>query len=91
MVLENYYCRNCGCECIITDAQRNFLEGYGCSQPPLFCDACFTAELSQVWEMPGERRVAVCSECGVETRLHFVPSLGRPVFCPQCHKKRQGA
>ena len=89
MSLEEYTCRSCGCESKLTDAHRNFLEEHGCLRPPFYCSACFAQRLSEIWEVPGERRIAVCSACGAETRLHFVPCQDRPVFCPQCFKKQE--
>lgn len=87
MNVENYICRNCGCESKLTDSHRNFLEEHDCFQPPFYCSTCFSKRLSDIWEIPGEKRIAICSECGIETRLHFVPCNDRPVYCSQCFKK----
>ncbi|EKD81392.1 MAG: nucleoside diphosphate kinase [uncultured bacterium] len=89
MSLEHFICRNCGFDSKVADAHRDFLDNHGCSQPPLYCNACFVERLSQIWEVPGERRIAICSKCGMETRLHFVPIQDRPVFCPQCYNRRK--
>jgi CxxC-x17-CxxC domain-containing protein len=39
----------------------------------------------------GDRELfsAVCSECGTETQVPFLPSSGRPVFCRDCFQSRK--
>src|SRR5439155_20089443 len=38
-----------------------------------------------------EMHAAVCSECGAETMVPFVPSSGRPIFCRDCFQSRKPA
>ena len=83
-----FACHACACEVGLSDARIDFLSEYGCEQPPLYCNTCFAERLRQIWEVPGEKRVAVCSICGVQTRLCFVPCLDRPVYCRQCFQAK---
>jgi CspA family cold shock protein len=34
---------------------------------------------------------AVCSECGAETMVPFLPTSGRPIFCRDCFQSRRPA
>jgi CxxC-x17-CxxC domain-containing protein len=34
---------------------------------------------------------AVCSECGTETQVPFLPTSGRPIYCRDCFQSRKGA
>ena len=80
-------CRSCGGIIQSPSDKHRFLAEKGYANCALFCDACISARLDQIWEAPGERRIATCSDCGCETRLHFVPCKELPVYCPECHKK----
>ncbi|PKL50143.1 MAG: hypothetical protein CVV42_03910 [Candidatus Riflebacteria bacterium HGW-Riflebacteria-2] len=84
----NLVCRCCGGSFSLSDAQRNFLTEHDCAAPPLYCSSCFADRLRQIWEVPGEKRVAVCSVCGIQTRLCFVPCQDRPVYCQKCFRKQ---
>lgn len=37
-----------------------------------------------------EMHPAVCSECGTETQVPFVPVEGRPIYCRNCYQARRG-
>jgi CxxC-x17-CxxC domain-containing protein len=34
---------------------------------------------------------ATCSSCGNDTRVPFVPTPGKPVYCRECHSARKSA
>lgn len=36
-----------------------------------------------------EMHVVTCSECGTETRVPFLPTSGRPVFCRDCYRSHK--
>ena len=38
---------------------------------------------------PREMHTAVCSECGAETQVPFVPVSGRPVYCRNCYQSKR--
>lgn len=39
--------------------------------------------------VPREMHYAICSECGKECEVPFVPTEGRPVYCRECYAKRK--
>jgi len=38
---------------------------------------------------PREMFDAVCAQCGVETKVPFKPTPGRPVYCRDCYSSRR--
>lgn len=84
----SFICRSCGLEKPVSPEKQKLFVEKGYNHTPLFCDVCISARLDQIWETPGERRIAICSDCGRETRLNFVPCKERPVYCADCFKKR---
>ncbi|HNX75851.1 MAG TPA: zinc-ribbon domain containing protein [Candidatus Rifleibacterium sp.] len=84
-------CRSCGGRIAFPSDKHRFLAEKGYENQAFFCDDCISARLDQIWETPGERRTAICSDCGRETRLHFVPCKELPVYCPECHKKHSSS
>lgn len=38
---------------------------------------------------PREMHKITCSECGKEAEVPFKPIAGKPVYCPECFKKRR--
>src|SRR5262245_8232801 len=36
-----------------------------------------------------EMHVVTCSDCGTETRVPFLPSSGRPVYCRDCYRSHK--
>ncbi len=80
-----FSCSKCKKSQAFSGSRQKFLSERGFKMPPMFCDDCFDERLSEIWEIPGEKRQAVCAGCGIETRLHFVPTQGKPVFCSKCH------
>jgi CxxC-x17-CxxC domain-containing protein len=40
---------------------------------------------------PRELHDATCASCGVQTRVPFRPSPGRPVYCRDCYANQRGA
>ncbi|MDD3145704.1 MAG: zinc-ribbon domain containing protein [Candidatus Riflebacteria bacterium] len=82
-----FVCHSCGLEKTVSPEKLKFFAEKGYEQEPMFCETCINARLDQIWETPGERRCAICSDCGCETRLNFVPCKELPVYCPKCYKK----
>ena len=85
----DFVCSNCGVSHELPANRQNFLQERGCDQPPMFCDSCFTSRLKDIWEIPGEKRVAICASCGCEAKLQFVPCQDKPVFCAACYQKNK--
>ena len=50
--------------------------------------------MRKAWKRPAAQaagpvtHAAVCSACGVETRVPFEPTQGKPVLCRPCYDKR---
>ncbi len=84
-----FICRSCGLEKTIVVEKQKFMTEKGYDRQPMFCEDCIVARLDQIWETPGEKRLVLCSDCGRETRLTFVPYKELPLYCPECFKKRQ--
>lgn len=84
----SFSCRNCGLENLISPEKLRLLVEKGYDQPPLFCDVCIATRLDEIWETPGEKRLAICSDCGCETKLNFVPCQERAIYCLNCFNKR---
>lgn len=38
---------------------------------------------------PRKMSDAVCSDCGIDTQVPFVPTEGRPVYCKDCYNKHK--
>ncbi|NCB38541.1 MAG: zinc-binding protein [Erysipelotrichia bacterium] len=87
-LVTTFICRSCGSEYNVSLERQKFLSEKGYDSTPVFCDDCIAARLDQIWETPGEKRLAICADCGCETKPGFVPSQDRPVYCPECFKKR---
>ncbi|MGE5558860.1 MAG: zinc-ribbon domain containing protein [Bacillota bacterium] len=87
-------CRVCGKEFTFTKSEQEHFAKRGFANEPRRCPRCRRGKMCP--EQPqvgkGERIIhtAVCSQCGRETRVPFVPEGGRPVFCRNCLKSVRG-
>jgi len=81
-------CGNCRREFEVLPARVKFAAEKNFFCLPFYCESCFAGILEKVWEVPGERRLVPCADCGREARLHFVPTQEKPVYCGNCYKKR---
>ena len=88
-------CRNCGASFPFTEGEQAFYleRGY---QPPTYCPDCrdmrrAVAKESQLMPRGAQRPLfdAVCSECGMQTRVPFQPIPGLPVFCESCFTRKR--
>ena len=88
-------CRNCGASFPFTEGEQAFYleRGY---QPPAYCPDCrdmrrAVAKESQLKQRGVQRTLfdAVCSECGMQTRVPFQPTPGLPVFCKPCFDRKR--
>ena len=86
-----FICRSCGLEKNMISEKRRFMAEKGYNSKPMFCEACINARLDQIWETPGERRMAICSDCGCETKLTSVQCKDTTVYYPACFKKRNSS
>ena len=100
-------CVDCGEEFIFTAGEQAFYREKGLTNAPTRCKAC--REKRKAERGPGGGgsgggggggsrglHAAVCSRCGAETTVPFVPTGARPVYCRDCfnamkHERGTGA
>jgi CxxC-x17-CxxC domain-containing protein len=95
-------CKDCGTQFVFTAGEQEFYASRGLMHPPGRCPTCraarkarIGAEGSSVSAEPGFRRErtqremhpAVCSNCGRETMVPFVPRGDKPVYCSACFEQ----
>ena len=85
---QNLVCEDCGKEFVFSAGEQEFYAQKGLVNVPKRCPDCRKAR-----KRKSKRRLydAVCSQCGVETKVPFKPSEGKEVFCKECFAKRQEA
>jgi CxxC-x17-CxxC domain-containing protein len=88
-------CVDCGREFVFTVGEQEFFRQRGLVNQPKRCKQC-KAKQVEVFQ-PGMIRTSnrvetpvVCSLCGKETTVPFVPKQRRPVLCRDCFQARQG-
>jgi CxxC-x17-CxxC domain-containing protein len=84
-------CVDCGEDFIFTAGEQSFYREKGLTNAPTRCKSCREkrkAGRGQGAAAPGsgprEQHSAVCSRCGAETTVPFVPTGARPVYCRDC-------
>ncbi len=91
-------CRDCGTDFVFTAGEQEFYATRGLQNEPGRCPECRTARRSQrssggsfgggsYARAPREMHSAVCSECGAETQVPFLPRTDRPIYCSPCFDK----
>ena len=94
-------CVDCGEEFLFTAGEQSFYREKGLTNAPTRCKACREKRKTERGQGGGgaaggarEQHTAVCSRCGAETTVPFVPTGSRPVYCRDCFnamKKEHGA
>ncbi|MGH7741062.1 MAG: cold shock domain-containing protein [Candidatus Eiseniibacteriota bacterium] len=85
-------CVDCGEEFIFTAGEQSFYREKGLTNAPTRCKACREKRKTDRGQGGGapsgggarELHSAVCSRCGNETSVPFVPTGSRPVYCRDC-------
>jgi CxxC-x17-CxxC domain-containing protein len=86
-------CRDCGQEFIFTAGEQAFFASKGLSNPPARCPDCRAARRngsrsqSTSTRSQREQYEAVCSNCGRQTTVPFIPRDDRPVYCSDCYQE----
>jgi len=83
-------CEDCGAEFVWTASEQEFYQERGFENPPKRCAACRAKRKSERQTQRVETKI-VCSECGKEDTVPFVPTAGRPVLCRECFAKSKAA
>jgi len=86
-------CVNCGREFVFTVGQQLYFREKGFTNEPKRCKDCKIKQMPEFSSpRPSSKRAdtpAICSACGKETTVPFVPTQGRPVLCRDCFQERR--
>lgn len=94
-------CRDCGANFIFTAGEQAFYQQKGFQHEPVRCPNCrrsrkdggggggFSDRPSMGGGGSRPKFKAICSSCGVETEVPFMPSGDRPVYCRTCFNDRR--
>ena len=101
---QRIQCVDCGEEFLFTVGEQAFYREHNLTHAPTRCKRCRSSRKGArgAESAPGheaaarprgdrEMYAAVCSECGSETMVPFVPSSGRPIYCKNCYQSRRPA
>lgn len=99
---KNLICRDCGTSFVFTEGEQEFYAQRGFTNEPSRCPSCRAARKTSReggyggggggggYERPRrEMHPAVCSQCGKQTEVPFVPSGDKPVYCSECFETRR--
>jgi CxxC-x17-CxxC domain-containing protein len=91
-------CVDCGEEFLFTAGEQAFYREHNLTHAPTRCKRCRSnrkgargaAEAAPAARpaepgRPREMHAAVCSQCGSETMVPFLPAPGRPIYCRNCY------
>lgn len=83
---EKLTCEECGCEFVFTAGEQEFYSEKGLSNKPKRCPEC-----RKIRKQKNKRKLydAVCSKCGITTKVPFKPIEGKEVFCRECFKEKE--
>ncbi|HEY1455292.1 MAG TPA: zinc-ribbon domain containing protein [Candidatus Dormibacteraeota bacterium] len=79
-------CRDCGREFLFTSGEQEFYQTRGLQNEPRRCPEC-RASRRTTEGGNGRSKVmhdVICSNCGKQTQVPFVPTGARPVYCLDC-------
>jgi CxxC-x17-CxxC domain-containing protein len=92
-------CVTCGEDFVFTAREQDFYQSRGLTHEPTRCKPCRDARKQSRGEeghgaangppIQREYTTVICSECGMETRVPFAPSAGRPVYCRDCYRSKR--
>src|SRR5436190_16831778 len=98
-------CVSCGQDFTFTAGEQEFYKNRGLGHEPTRCKTCREARKTRGDglgassgysgnDRSGDRsdremHVVTCSDCGAETRVPFLPSSGRPVYCRDCYRSHK--
>jgi CxxC-x17-CxxC domain-containing protein len=102
---QRIQCVDCGEEFLFTVGEQAFYREHGLSHAPTRCKRCRMnrkgargpegAQESRPpapeGARPREMHTAICSSCGIETRVPFAPTTGRPIYCRDCFSSHRPA
>jgi CxxC-x17-CxxC domain-containing protein len=89
-------CRDCNSEFVFTVGEQEFYAEKGFTNTPSRCPDC-RAKRKTGGGFGGsgggsrEMHSTVCSECGKDTKVPFVPRGDRPVYCSDCFQNQRSS
>ena len=91
---QHIKCSDCGEEFLFTAGEQSFYREHGLTHPPTRCKRCREMRKGRRGgatpaSAGREMHAAVCSGCGADTQIPFIPTSGRPVFCKECFQARK--
>ncbi len=81
-------CSDCAADFVFTAGEQEFYKSRGLMNEPKRCPSC-RSQRKQKSDVRVERQFfeVVCDQCGVMTKVPFVPRQNRPVLCKDCFDK----
>jgi len=82
---ETLKCEDCTKEFTFTVGEQEFYAEKGLVNKPKRCPDC-----RQTRRQQNRKKLfdAVCSECGIDTKVPFKPITGKEIYCKECYSKR---
>ena len=79
-------CRDCGRDFTFTSGEQDFYQTRGLQHEPRRCPDCRTARRVSDGGPRSSREMhdVICSNCGKQTQVPFIPTGSRPVYCMDC-------
>ena len=82
-------CSDCGTEFIFTAGEQQFFHDKNFQNEPKRCKACKGKRQPGASGAGRTETTTVCSNCGRETTVPFIPRKGLPVYCRECYDIRK--
>ncbi|HEY3297917.1 MAG TPA: zinc-ribbon domain containing protein [Armatimonadota bacterium] len=94
---KNLVCRDCNASFIFSAGEQEFHAEKGFTNSPSRCPECRAKRKATGGFGGGSRgmggtremHTAICSECGREARVPFVPRGDKPVYCSDCFQNQR--
>lgn len=91
-------CADCGKTFLFTVEEQEFFAAEGYTNEPKRCPAC--RQKRRIERQTGDSSngarkearqmyLAVCAQCGKETKVPFKPRGDRPVYCRECYARNK--
>lgn len=86
-------CRDCGQEFLFSVSEQEFFADKGFTNEPGRCPDCRAARKQNnnrgrnYSQNTREMHSVICSSCGQQTTVPFVPSQDKPVYCRDCYQR----
>jgi CxxC-x17-CxxC domain-containing protein len=88
-------CRDCGQQFVFTAGEQEFYQQKGFTNAPTRCPQCRSARKASGFTRssggPREMHTAMCSSCGKEAQVPFIPRGDKPVYCSDCFQGQRSS